>query len=463
MFESLLIMKRANEESEKKSTRVADSWVGRRLKGTRGSVCPSWLRLGENGRYEEIPDRAKIVREIFDLAAGGMAAYTISRLLNARFAAGDIAYEPFKNTVAKKGKAWHPTTIMNLLTNKAVLGIYEPGKVEDGKKVKLGEAIDGWYPAVIEESMWAKVQAGRRTNKRGRKGAAMTNLFSGRVHCAWCSGVMKVRNFGRSSREKEGSGKRHYYVCTTAAQNRGCDASFYFGLEALESAILDHVSEYRLSELFAQPETGSELRRVENEIAATQMKIEGLEKGRSRLMKRIKEADDDDPLIAEYEKELRAEIIAIGKEQAALKAQEHRRISIVAQKDSRADIEARIMKLRAELANADDATRLTIRTRLSAALRTFIDDMRFDPATGTIDVILLGGMAAYRFKQSRLKGRNGGHRVDLIDHFSLVPLVQTGQMRKEPFLSVGRMVDGVVEMVEVPRRAEVFEKIVRGH
>jgi DNA invertase Pin-like site-specific DNA recombinase len=42
---SLMIMVRANEESETKARRVRESWVGRRQKGIKGAVCPSWLKL----------------------------------------------------------------------------------------------------------------------------------------------------------------------------------------------------------------------------------------------------------------------------------------------------------------------------------------------------------------------------------------------------------------------------------
>src|SRR5258706_15159827 len=47
------------------------------------SACPSWLKLSED-RYSFVfvPDRAEIVRKIFELSIGGLGSYSIANHLN---------------------------------------------------------------------------------------------------------------------------------------------------------------------------------------------------------------------------------------------------------------------------------------------------------------------------------------------------------------------------------------------
>ena len=71
MIISIAIMSRAHEESLRKAERLAEAWAEKRKKigeEKLTSICPRWLKLSEDRKhYELIPERAKVVREIFDL------------------------------------------------------------------------------------------------------------------------------------------------------------------------------------------------------------------------------------------------------------------------------------------------------------------------------------------------------------------------------------------------------------
>jgi hypothetical protein len=67
--------------------------------------APGWLGLSEDRTsFVYIPERAQIVRQIFDLSIAGMGGYTIAKLLNS------------KNVPAfGTSKRWDQSTIHNML------------------------------------------------------------------------------------------------------------------------------------------------------------------------------------------------------------------------------------------------------------------------------------------------------------------------------------------------------------
>ena len=73
---------------------------------------PGWLALNEDRTaFVYLPDRAEIVREIFDLSIGGLGGYSIAKLLNSRNV-------PSFGTSGK----WDQSTIHNMLTSRAPIG-----------------------------------------------------------------------------------------------------------------------------------------------------------------------------------------------------------------------------------------------------------------------------------------------------------------------------------------------------
>jgi DNA invertase Pin-like site-specific DNA recombinase len=191
LITSLVIMSRAHEESQTKSHRIAAAWKNKRAKANQRPMtkwCPAWLALSsDRTSYEPNPERVEIVRQIFKDTASGIGMYSVTSRLN------KARVETFGGP-----NGWYQSYIAKILSNRAVLGEFQPHVRVDGKPVPDGEAIQGYFPAIIDEELFYQAQfakSQRRGAGAGRKGAAFTNLFSGLAKCAYCgSPVQRSRN-----------------------------------------------------------------------------------------------------------------------------------------------------------------------------------------------------------------------------------------------------------------------------
>jgi Recombinase len=164
-------------------------------------ACPAWLELSEDRTsFVFLPDRAKIVRQIFELSVAGLGGYTIAKQLNTQ-------HIPTFGPSPK----WDQSTIHNMLTNRATIGEHHSkryatarersGGARDRKGLPTGDTLRGYYPAVIEEDLFNRAQEARRSNLasgRGRKGRLITNLFAGIPTCAYCGAPIKFHSNGNA-------------------------------------------------------------------------------------------------------------------------------------------------------------------------------------------------------------------------------------------------------------------------
>ena len=198
LITSLVIMSRAHEELQTKSLRISAAWKNKRTNA--GALrpmtkwCPAWLTLStDRTRYQVISDRAKIVRNIFDDTVNGVGMYSIASRLN-------------KKRVATFGgpNGWHQSYISKILSNRSVIGEFQPCVRVNGKRVADGEAIANYFPSIIEEELFYRAQqskAQRKGTGAGRKGVAFTNIFSGIAKCAYCNSVILFENKGSGQKE----------------------------------------------------------------------------------------------------------------------------------------------------------------------------------------------------------------------------------------------------------------------
>jgi recombinase len=147
-----------------------------------------------------MPDRAEIVRRIFELSIAGLGGYTIAKQLNSK------KVPPFGPS-----PKWDQSTIHNLLRNRATIG-------ENQRKQKgfpVGDPIPNYYPAVIEESLFEAAQAARQKNLasgRGRKGRLITNLLASIPTCAYCASPVKFHS----------NGNARSLICSRVIDRLGC-------------------------------------------------------------------------------------------------------------------------------------------------------------------------------------------------------------------------------------------------
>lgn len=213
----------AQEESAKKSKRLSAVWKAKKSNSRKHahiatSVIPAWLQVNtDRNAIEPIEARAKVVREIFQLACSGWGAQSTARVLNER---NEPVWSPSRN----KTKAWHDSYIQKILTSRAVIGEYQPHRNvhdENGRKRREpeGPAIEGYYPAVVSLADFeaaAQARQLRRIGGRGRKGRTYANLFTGVMRCSCGAGMQYM--------DKGPPPKGGRYLRCTAALAGKCSA-----------------------------------------------------------------------------------------------------------------------------------------------------------------------------------------------------------------------------------------------
>lgn len=252
LYMSLGIMFRANEESEIKSKRIRAAWENKRNNAQikpLTSIAPAWLKcVKEENRFEIIEERAEVVKTIFNLCINTCGLWAITKYLNNN-----------QIEVFGRSKYWNKSYIRKILSNRSVLGEYQPHSIIDGKKIPIGEPIINYYPRVINDDQFILANSAiekRSIHGKGRKGNAFSNLFCGLIFCGLCGSKMILRNRGSSSK----GGK--YLICSNRLVSAGCSMPEW-KLPMIESEIFKHVKEIDFSELIGNQ---SESTDIQNKI-----------------------------------------------------------------------------------------------------------------------------------------------------------------------------------------------------
>ena len=207
---SFILLIRGREESETKSERVGAAWQAKRDTASDKPLTkrtPGWITLDpKSGKLRLIPERAKIVRQIFQLALKGLGTLGIARRLNT------TGVRPFG-----KSKAWQRSYIVKLLRFKAVIGIYEAHRLVVGRR-QFEKDVPDYYPRVIEQNVWNRVQNLVQSTSplRGRH-TEVKSLFAGLARCPKCGGTMTRVYKGKAP--KGGV----YLACAGAKEGHGCE------------------------------------------------------------------------------------------------------------------------------------------------------------------------------------------------------------------------------------------------
>jgi DNA invertase Pin-like site-specific DNA recombinase len=235
LFMSIGVMQRAHEESRTKGERVASANENKRQRARESAIpitalCPGWLRLVGHGRgyehkrYEIIPEQGAVVRRIYLEAIAGLGKRRIANRLNR------------DGIPAFRGKdGWHHSSVGKILMNEAVLGLFQPHRKVDGKRMPDGPPIPSFFPVIIDEAtFWQAQQAikTRRHGAAGRKGDADTNLFSGIGVCGEC-GIGKLHLVNKGALPKGGK----YLTCQRASRAL-CGNHAHFPYPMIEKTLL---------------------------------------------------------------------------------------------------------------------------------------------------------------------------------------------------------------------------------
>ncbi|AMP02124.1 recombinase family protein [Collimonas arenae] len=211
---SIAIMSRAHEESLMKSKRIKEAWRSKRANlDTKKltSLAPGWLEISEDrSRYIPVPHKVQLVQDIFDWTRNGMGTASVAKRLN---------QQNVPTFGARAKNMWHTSYIKKILSNRSVLGEFQPHVMLDGKRVPEGEPILDYFPRIISDEIFllaTSSQQSRRVGGAGRKGVGLSNLFSGLLRCGYCQGSMVYVNKGHVGPR----GK--LLVCSNAKGGKDC-------------------------------------------------------------------------------------------------------------------------------------------------------------------------------------------------------------------------------------------------
>jgi Recombinase/Recombinase zinc beta ribbon domain/ParB-like nuclease domain len=168
---------------------------------------PGWLRWNDDAKaIEIIPERAAIVRRMFELADIGWGQHRIAAWLN------ETTGEPWGRG-KRKGTRWHRSYVRKVLTNPAVVGTFTPHTVERDPETRRKlrkplDAIHHRFPAVVDRELFERVSSRiGSTAPRGRHARTeVRSIFSGVLKCRHCGGTVT----------RVSKGEYVYLVCSAA-------------------------------------------------------------------------------------------------------------------------------------------------------------------------------------------------------------------------------------------------------
>jgi DNA invertase Pin-like site-specific DNA recombinase len=395
---------RGYSESKAKADRLNAVWDEKR-KALRenGAILtrklPAWIKeLG--GKLVLIPDRARLVRRMFDLALRGYGLSLIVRELTAD-----------KEPVWGRSKhGWSKAYVHKIISGRAVLGEYSP--IRNGKPD--GDLLPDYYPAVIDEATWHQAQGAlaRRKDKRGPVGEKVATLFGGLLRDAITQDHLRIAWQTRGVKGKTRCKRR---VLVTAKSMEGAAPSLSFPHEIFEQAILSLLKEVNPADVLGK-EPESESAAVAAELAVKEQRM--------RLIEAELVGDEGDvPVLIRSARKLSEECDGLRKRLAAIRQKE---------------ANPRGVAWSEALTLLDVAKDETGRLRLRELLRTIIEEMW----------ILIVPRRSHRFAAIQVHFAGDGRRNFLVWYKA------AGHGRKGDWAAVSAREDLVPGKLDLSRRTD---------
>ena len=241
-------------------------------------------------------EAAQVVRYIYELCIGGKGPTQIAKQLTSENIPTPTVY--FKehgmpyNSKKAINTTWDGQSIIYILENMVYLGHTVNFKTTT-KSYKSHKTIDlpkeDWlifentHPAIIEKSVWDKVQELRKNKRRNTK-SGRTSIFSGVLECADCGSKLYYCTCKRYDSKQE------HFVCSNYKGNTGRCSAHYIREEVLYDIVLTQIQlmlEYlnMFEDEFVKSVMDKSSRDKKKEVSAKKRQLE-------RNNKRISELDD---------------------------------------------------------------------------------------------------------------------------------------------------------------------------
>ena len=161
-------------------------------------AIPFGYRRTKDYTLELDPDRAPLVKEIYDRFLAGWKIIDIANDLNRR------------GITTASGKPWGRNSFHRILSNERYTGLYIYGDIR----------TPGGLPAIINRDTWLAVQRRLHTKKNpvGRSRSYGDYLLTGKLFCGHCQRPM----VGVSGKTRPGKPLYYYYACQGRRLSHDC-------------------------------------------------------------------------------------------------------------------------------------------------------------------------------------------------------------------------------------------------
>jgi DNA invertase Pin-like site-specific DNA recombinase len=304
---SILLFSNAHEESKKKSYRLKSVWEQKRKeaidnKKPQTKICPAWLKL-ENGKYIISKENSKVVLRIIGDYEKGLSFNRITRNLNDE----GVKTLSSKEFIDGRETKWWDSYLKKIMSNPALYGTYEIHKLVGKKRVKTGETIEGYFPALIDKERFYNIQQQKKRKaitRRGNPSPKVGNIFRGLVKCGYCSGSMIYKDSGNTSK----SGRKGL-VCSNSIRREKTKCPYVlYPIDDFEVSFFCFVGEVNLNEVLLE---GKQKKRImSKEINLMKHKYEEKENAINAMLSLIGSGDIDSmmPIEVKRYRELREEL-----------------------------------------------------------------------------------------------------------------------------------------------------------
>lgn len=291
------------------------------------------LKSPQKEEFELIPERAKIVKWIFSQAEKGIGKYRIASELNASktptWGSGP------KN--ARRARKWHHSYVDKILNSPAVVGKFQPHRVQDGGRIPVGDIVDDYFPRVVSDATWERVKRHSDINQKraGRVGSRVGNLFTHIAFCAQTGAPALYSDKGATCRYLKSDGMMPDGRKLKGWRYAEFEEFFLLSVGALDLAAIFHGPET------AALETENDLAELQGRLREARQKMEritlALEDGGEirALADRLRNLESEEDSLIKEERKLKARVAI---ERAAYEGSELTRKNlkkIIGEKDPR--------------------------------------------------------------------------------------------------------------------------------
>jgi DNA invertase Pin-like site-specific DNA recombinase len=303
----------AFQESKQKAERVAASWEQRRKRAReRGELLttrlPAWLECVRD-EVRLVPERAAVVRRIFQMAADGCGYTKIVKTLDAEGvpAFGKVVINEHRSRSQFSGK-WAQPYVRLILTDRRAVGEFQPHKIDGTPD---GAPLAGYYPAAVTEEEFLLAKAGQEQRSNRDRNGHRTGPRQSKYVNVFKSLLRHARDGEGFMLQNSGTAEVPLLILVNAKGKGGRGRCYTFPYAILEEAILRMLREVKPDDVLPpgneQPSKITALRaklaHVRQDMARIQEDLKGgYSKGLASVLRDHEAAEEQ--VAAELQEEL---------------------------------------------------------------------------------------------------------------------------------------------------------------